>query len=501
MVVGEMAMSTQLKSQTFTDVVVKNTASSLGNIVAGELKGFKSPVSERRFALLAGDALIAAMATLLGLWGWSLFADQNFGRSLLMTYWYWYPVMIGVWWTLGWLNDLYHISSSHDRKHSLTAIFLAGGMGAAIFFALSLVMPFVPPFAFVLATWVLTMLGVLGWRLAYLSLSDALLPFSQRVLIVGRGARAKVIGDVLKSHKSVRYEVVGYVEDEGDASIRWQDDLPTLGTIGDLNDVAAEFNIHQVVVASEGEVSTALYNSLVHCQANGVPIAWMPDAYEKLLHRIPVEYIDPSWSLFAVQDKPIFRRMQLVSKRLLDLSIFLLALPVFLVVFPLLSIAIKLDSPGSIFYKQTRSGRGGQPFTIYKFRTMVSDAEKQGAQWAQKNDSRITRVGKFLRKTRLDELPQIINVFRGEMSFVGPRPERPEFIEELVEEIPFYTTRMLVKPGLSGWAQIHYDYGNTVEDARMKLEYDFYYVRYWSIWMDIYVLFRTIAVVALFKGM
>lgn len=494
-------MSTKIDSRALPRSAMQGATSTLGNMVVGELQGFRSPVSERRFALLLGDAMMAILATSLALFLWGTFDSQQTAFHYMSTYWYWYPIMVGTWWVLGWLNDLYHISLSHYRRRSLTAVFFAGGIGFAIFFALSLVVPFVPPIGFVVAAWALTMVGVLGWRLTYLSLSNALRPFSQRVLIVGRGARAKVIADVLKANDSVHYDVIGYVEDPTEEGDRWQDDLPTLGEIDELSQVATGSKIHQVIVATEGAVSTSLYDALVHCQANGVPVAWMPDAYEKLLHRIPVEYIDPAWSLFAVQDKPIFRRLQLVAKRLLDLSIFLLALPIFVIVFPLLAVAIKLDSPGPAFYKQTRSGRGGQPFTIFKFRTMVTDAEKNGAQWAKKNDDRITRVGRFLRKTRLDELPQIINVFRGEMSFVGPRPERPEFIEELVEEIPFYTTRMLVKPGLTGWAQIHYDYGNTVEDARMKLEYDFYYVRYWSIWMDIYILFRTIAVVALFKGM
>ncbi len=202
-----------------------------------------------------------------------------------------------------------------------------------------------------------------------------------------------------------------------------------------------------------------------------------------------------------MQNRPVFNRLQLGIKRLLDLTLLLLALPFLILILVPVALAIKLESRGPAFYRQVRSGRAGEKFMIYKFRTMVADAEKDGkARWASKGDPRITRVGQFLRKSRLDELPQLLNVLRGEMSIIGPRPERPEFVEQLEQEIPFYSMRLLVKPGLTGWAQINYDYGNTVEQALIKLQYDFYYVRYWSLWLDAFILFRTIGVVLSLKG-
>jgi lipopolysaccharide/colanic/teichoic acid biosynthesis glycosyltransferase len=168
---------------------------------------------------------------------------------------------------------------------------------------------------------------------------------------------------------------------------------------------------------------------------------------------------------------------------------------------PFVALAIALDDGGPLFYRQVRSGRAGEPFFVVKFRTMRPDAEKDGKpRWAKKDDDRVTRVGKVLRKTRLDELPQIINVLRGEMHIVGPRPERPEFIAELEEKIPFYRTRLTVKPGLTGWAQIHYKYGNSVEDALVKLQYDLYYIRNRSLWLDFYIVFKTIGVVFRLEG-
>jgi exopolysaccharide biosynthesis polyprenyl glycosylphosphotransferase len=275
-----------------------------------------------------------------------------------------------------------------------------------------------------------------------------------------------------------------------------------LGPSRELLSVIEKHKIHEIVVTTNGRLKNKLFESLVECQAKGVRVSWMPEFYERLYQKVPVEHLDRSWALYMIQNRPVFNRMALGIKRLLDLILLLFALPVFLIILIPVALAIRLESPGPIFYRQVRCGRAGDLFMIYKFRTMVAHAEHDGkARWASKGDPRITRVGQFLRKARLDELPQLFNVFRGEMSIIGPRPERPEFVEQLEEVIPFYRMRHLVKPGLTGWAQINYDYGNTVDDALVKLQYDFYYVRYWSIWLDLYILFRTVGVVLLLKGM
>jgi exopolysaccharide biosynthesis polyprenyl glycosylphosphotransferase len=196
-----------------------------------------------------------------------------------------------------------------------------------------------------------------------------------------------------------------------------------------------------------------------------------------------------------------FNNFNEIGKRGLDIIFGLIIAVIFLVVFPFVAIAIKLDSPGSIFYKQERVGLNGAKFTIYKLRSMVQNAEVNGqAQWAVKNDARITKVGNFIRKTRLDELPQVINVLKGEMSMVGPRPERQQFIEKLEQQIPGFNHRLAVKPGLTGWAQVNYGYGSTIEDARIKLNYDLYYCQNQSLALDLQVILRTFAVVFKMQG-
>jgi lipopolysaccharide/colanic/teichoic acid biosynthesis glycosyltransferase len=193
-------------------------------------------------------------------------------------------------------------------------------------------------------------------------------------------------------------------------------------------------------------------------------------------------------------------RFDLIGRRVLDIGCGLIIAAIFIIVFPFVAIAIKLDSPGAIFYKQERVGLKGAKFTIYKLRSMVQNAERNGAQWATKGDARITKVGNFIRKTRLDELPQVINVLKGEMSMVGPRPERQQFIDKLEHQIPNFNKRLAVKPGLTGWAQVNYGYGSTVEDAKIKLGYDLYYCKHQSLALNFQILLRTFAVVLKMQG-
>ena len=227
----------------------------------------------------------------------------------------------------------------------------------------------------------------------------------------------------------------------------------------------------------------------------------MPVLYEKLTGKVAVEHIGSQWYSALPLKKNPFDTFNRIGKRCLDLICGTIVGSIFAMVFPFVAIAIKLDSPGAIFYKQERVGQYGAKFTVYKFRSMVQNAERNGkAQWAVKGDARITKVGNFIRKTRLDELPQVLNVLKGEMSMVGPRPERYQFIKELQQQIPFYRTRLAVKPGLTGWAQINYGYGSTTEDALIKLQYDLYYLKHWSPWLDLKILLRTFSVVLKMQG-
>jgi sugar transferase (PEP-CTERM system associated) len=255
-----------------------------------------------------------------------------------------------------------------------------------------------------------------------------------------------------------------------------------------------------VILAYEDMVPRDLANMLMEARLKGRRVYDAADFYERFLHKIPVHYVQDHWFVLSQGFDLLHHNVQLKAKRVIDVVLALALLAVTLPVMLVLALLIKLDSPGSVIYAQTRTGQGGKPFKIYKFRTMTADAEENGAMWAEVNDARITRVGRVLRRMRLDELPQIWNVLRGDMSFVGPRPERPDFTTKLEKQIPYYDLRHLVKPGISGWAQVMHSYGASVEDAQEKLQYDLYYIKNYSIYLDLLIAMKTIRIVARGQG-
>jgi exopolysaccharide biosynthesis polyprenyl glycosylphosphotransferase len=406
--------------------------------------------------------------------------------------------LTGGWWLFAALFDLYDIAALRGRISVGLRVIVAGlanvAAGFAVTFLLAVAVDLAPLLTFVGAALPLLVL----WRWTYLSVSKMAI-FSHRTLIVGQGERARRASELVQQHAYLNCRLLGYISETPETPEPTPDHLPVWSDPAGLPQWVSQLQVHEIVIASERELDRQLFLSLIECQANGTQVVWLPELYERFTHNIPIDQADPQWILQAVQYRPSLP--QRAAKRLLDLVIVLFALPVLLIFIPLLAAAIRLDSPGPVFYRQIRSGRANKHFLIYKFRTMYIDAERDGkARWATKDDPRITRVGRLLRKTRLDELPQILNILRGEMSLVGPRPERPEFVEQLKQVIPFYHARLAVKPGLTGWAQVQYDYTSTVEDTVTKLQYDLYYIRRWTLWLDIYIIFKTISVVFKLKG-
>lgn len=339
-----------------------------------------------------------------------------------------------------------------------------------------------------------TFVGVIGLRSLFVRLtaSDAQ---STNVLVLGTGRQAKMIADL--EPRQPGFRVVGYIpvnEQETDIpSSRW---LPHDRR---LIDIVLAHQVDEIVVAPDDRRLRLPVDEILDCKMSGTMVLDLLSFFEKETSRIKLDVLHPSWIFFSDG----FRLSGLAQKRGLDLlagvSIFLLTWPLMLLV--ALAILIESKGKGPILFHQVRVGLNGEPFRVHKFRSMRTDAEADGvARWATKDDDRITRVGAVIRKTRLDELPQVFNVLLGEMSLVGPRPERPEFVEELMKEIPFYSERHRVKPGLTGWAQLSYPYGATNEDARNKLEFDLYYVKNASAFLDLIILLETVEVVLWGKG-
>ena len=340
----------------------------------------------------------------------------------------------------------------------------------------------------------LTALVLPAWRLLYDAVSENT-GLLQRTVILGSGSLARELGYIIRKNPAHGLELVGMLARDKEMV---DPDGGIIGTYAELFDVVVKEDIDHVLVAYPDRRGTLPVEQLLEIKFRGVEVEEGVDFYERTTGKIYVRELKPSQLIFAegFTARTTTRRL----KRLLDVVVagigLFMAAPLML----LTAIAIKIDSRGPILYKQVRAGEFGQLFTILKFRSMKTDAEKGGAQFAKENDDRVTRVGRFIRRTRLDELPQLWNVLKGEMSMVGPRPERPVFIEQLEQQVPFFKQRLYVKPGVTGHAQVRCRYGASAEDMIEKLQYDLYYIKSFSVMFDLSIIFDTVKVVLLRIG-
>lgn len=287
-----------------------------------------------------------------------------------------------------------------------------------------------------------------------------------------------------------------YLENNSDIKVNYIQGESNLASYFKQDGIAFDF----VIFNSNVSIPKSIIQNLMNAKLHGLKIFDLTDFIEYYYEKIAVLHVQDRWLVFSNGFSIISNKIALRLKTIFD---FVCALVLIIPSFPLIlifGIVVKITSTGPVFYSQVRVGRSGKEFSIYKLRTMSADAEKEGAKWSIVSDPRITKVGNFLRKTRIDELPQLFNILRGDMSFIGPRPERPEFIKILVEQIPYYNLRHLLKPGLSGWAQVNFDYGSSIEDSRIKLEYDLYYIKNYSFFLDLRIVIKTIRVVIFGRG-
>lgn len=314
--------------------------------------------------------------------------------------------------------------------------------------------------------------------------------FRRRILVVGTGERARHIEELSRVHGNM--QEMHFVNEElliQAGAPKGSDHVSAIPSIGELAD---RLSADEIVVAVDGRDRVAL-DSLLSCKARGIPVTEFNSFVERQTGRIEMAWLEVNWLIHTPGFQ--FRLIDDIIKRFMDITLSLTAIIISLPVLMVAMIAIRLDSPGPIFYRQQRVTRGGRVFWLYKLRSMRTDAEQHGAKWAAKNDSRITRVGMFLRQTRLDEIPQLLNILKGDMAIVGPRPERPVFVEELSKQLRLYDLRHTVRAGLTGWAQINYHYGASFEDSKRKLEYDLFYIKNFSLLRDLGIMLQTLRVV------
>ncbi len=407
---------------------------------------------------------------------------------------WWFFLLPLIWVVL--LVDLYEdrraASWEDTRKGLLGVLVVALMLYLALYFYLvswrgARLLPRVSVAAFLLLAASLTAL----WRRLYIRV---LLPrfFVRRALIVGSGPQAHTLWHWLHQSVSHPFLVLGLVDDHPTSGTNHRTDpLPHLGTAQELPDLVVHLAVTDVLVALQGPIPGHLFQALLDVQAMGVEVSHMNAIYEELFQRVPIEQLDTTWMLRAFIDEARKTVYYEAAKRLLDILGALVGLTLLALMFPFIALWIYLESGRPILFVQERVGRHGERFRVRKFRTMLPDTRRERGRWASEDEDRITPFGRFLRKTHLDEFPQFWDVLRGKMSLVGPRPEQPELVALLEQRIPFYRARLLVKPGLTGWAQVNMGYVGSLEDTRIKLEYDLYYIKRRNLMFDLYIILRT----------
>jgi sugar transferase (PEP-CTERM system associated) len=453
-----------------------------------------SGLVRQRWLLVVVDLLLIAGAHLLSIWlrfGEWVDIFQMHPASLMITL----LVSTAILYTLDLYNTHRNFLSRDTVFRVAVAALSGGGISAMIFYVGTegTYGRWLGPIQ-VMVFLALTML----WRVGYGFLFQVATPKTP-TLILGAGRCGRAVRHLLASSFSP-YDVKGFLDDDPAKHGIIVEGLEVLGSLDCLGEMTGTMGIETAILAITNNRSRRLTRRVLESRLQGLEIVEMPTVYERLIGRVPVQHIEDQWLLLSEGFFLLSKDYVQKWKRIGDFVISGLMLIFTAPLMALTALAIRLESPGPVFYQQDRVGKNDKVFTVHKFRSMRVDAETHGARWAQKMDPRVTRVGRWIRMFRIDELPQMWNAFVGDMSLVGPRPERPEFVSELETKIPYYAIRHTVAPGITGWAQVKYPYGASLEDALRKLEYDVYYIKNMSILLDLKILLRTVGVVLLGQG-
>jgi exopolysaccharide biosynthesis polyprenyl glycosylphosphotransferase len=423
----------------------------------------------------------------------------------------WFIVLSVVWLIVGHVLDIYDLTRAANTVRSVWV----AGSAAILTSGVYLVIPYLTPVLFshrlyALLLPVIATAGVVAWRVTYATVFVQP-TFCQTALVIGAGQAGRVLARAVAEtgddgddpSRGTGYRILGFIDDDPAKQGREIEGARVLGTRDDLPRLAQLLRPDKLIVAitSPERMHDGLFQTIRDGWEAGIPVTTMADLYERITKCVPVEHAGRDLHVVLPVSQPAGYRLYCAARRACEVALALLGLSSMLWLVPLVWLANLLISPGDLFYRQERVGKGGKTFQILKFRSMVMDAEKEsGVVWARKGDARITPVGRLLRKTRLDEIPQFWNVLKGDMSLIGPRPERPEFVAQLAQEIPFYRVRHAVKPGITGWAQVKYRYGASVQDALIKLQYDLYYIKHQGLYLDLQVLLKSVQVVLRMQG-
>ena len=457
---------------------------------------------ERRFILLLGDLLAIGLSLIVALYFWAM-GDQwlkfswQFLKERPPDWYYFLPI---IWLVL--LLELYEPRRASRKGDTIRGIGLAAAISTILYLLIFFIsepksLPRRGVAGFIGAVTLLNLL----WRLLYIRIFTTP-AFLRRVLIIGAGRAGSNLAEIIQKIHPTPFTLVGFMDDDPSKKGATISGLPVLCGSDSLMKEIREQHVTDLIFSISGEMQDSLYSAILIAEEQGIEVTTMPVVYEELLGRVPISLLDDDWVLRSFVDRAHASGSYELVKRLLDFLGSVFGFIFLIPIFPIIALVVIIDDGFPILFKQVRVGKSGKKFYLYKFRSMRRDAEKDGiARFAVENDERVTRIGKFLRKSHIDELPQFINVIRGDISLVGPRAERPELVQQLEREVPFYRARLFVKPGVTGWAQVNYQYASNIEETAVKLEHDLYYIMHRNILLDIMIILRTIGSVVGFRGL
>jgi exopolysaccharide biosynthesis polyprenyl glycosylphosphotransferase len=453
-------------------------------------------VSERKILLRIFDVIFVLLSLyLVGV----VFEFNYFNISETNFYW---TIVLGIYLNfIGSVFEMYNLQVASNQFQVIKSIILTTSITVLFYLLTPFYTPVLPDNRLQIIIFFIAIFSALfAWRMIYVRFF-ASNRFSKKVILICDKEQLKELVYALED-ADPHYRVLGFVNSDS-ADTKTNDDIKIKNIdINNLEIFAKKNSISEVVVASQKTdgITVNLYNQLIHLLENGYIIREYTQVYENITQRIPVQYVSRDFYRYFPFSRSNQNHFYLSIVRFFEIVFSLTGLLIGVIILPIILIGNLFGNRGKLFYTQERVGKNGKIFNIVKYRTMVKNAELEGAVFATINDSRVTPFGKIMRKSRMDEIPQFINILKGDMAVIGPRPERPIFVNEIAEVMPFYETRHVIKPGLTGWAQVNYSYGATIDDSLIKLQYDLYYIKHRSIFLDVNIIFKTLSTVLLYRG-
>ncbi|WP_396139720.1 exopolysaccharide biosynthesis polyprenyl glycosylphosphotransferase [Flavobacterium sp.] len=461
-----------------------------------EYKKIHFEISERKILLRIFDVI----SVLLSLYLVGVVFEFNY-FNISETNFYW-TIVLGIYLNfIGSVFEMYNLQVASNQFQVIKSIILTSSITVLIYLLTPIFTPKLPDNRIqILIFYIAIFIALFIWRLIYVRFF-ASNRFSKKVILICDKEQLKELIHALES-ADPHYRVLGFLNSDS-ADTKTNDDIKIKNIdINSLEEFVKKNSISEVVVASQKTdgITVNLYNQLIQLLENGYIISEYTQVYENITQRIPVQYVSRDFYRYFPFSRNNQNHFYLIMVRLFEIVFSLTGLLIGVIILPIIIIGNLFGNRGKLFYSQERVGKNGKIFKIIKYRTMVKNAEVEGAVFATINDSRVTPFGKIMRKSRMDEIPQFINILKGDMAVIGPRPERPIFVNEIAEVMPFYETRHVIKPGLTGWAQVNYSYGETIDDSLIKLQYDLYYIKHRSIFLDVNIIFKTMSTVLLYRG-